>query len=390
MNCTTEEEKEILELNIKNAVKCELGLSLSKYLAAYTVDRLKILSMEHELPNRSKLKKAELVVALQSAILNEERLTQEMIVMSEEEFQFLLDVAHGHDFAGQAIHPGLYGYACRLGYLYLVLKDDVLHYEMPPEVKALVLDSQTHDFLKKMADYRLKWEYISGLSNFYGMVTYEEVARLYNEYNETDITPADLEDVFRAFSIRPQITQYYDGYLVNDFLLEEDEFELLSERVHELPLSYIPSEEEILAYADDMYYEWTPELDKLERYLAESFNDLSEDDIHQLVEDIQLSITMEDSFQDIFDLFEGYELKFSSFEQVEEIGQLITDVINNTRLWSNRGYTPKELNKLNGSPLQEPPEIEAPKQEPIRVQKIGRNDPCPCGSGKKYKKCCGK
>jgi preprotein translocase subunit SecA len=24
------------------------------------------------------------------------------------------------------------------------------------------------------------------------------------------------------------------------------------------------------------------------------------------------------------------------------------------------------------------------------VKKIGRNDPCPCGSGKKYKKCCGK
>jgi preprotein translocase subunit SecA len=22
--------------------------------------------------------------------------------------------------------------------------------------------------------------------------------------------------------------------------------------------------------------------------------------------------------------------------------------------------------------------------------KIGRNDPCPCGSGKKFKKCCGK
>ncbi len=22
--------------------------------------------------------------------------------------------------------------------------------------------------------------------------------------------------------------------------------------------------------------------------------------------------------------------------------------------------------------------------------KVGRNDPCPCGSGKKYKQCCGK
>ncbi len=29
-----------------------------------------------------------------------------------------------------------------------------------------------------------------------------------------------------------------------------------------------------------------------------------------------------------------------------------------------------------------------PKSVPIRVQKIGRNDPCPCGSGLKYKKCC--
>jgi len=31
------------------------------------------------------------------------------------------------------------------------------------------------------------------------------------------------------------------------------------------------------------------------------------------------------------------------------------------------------------------------KVEPRKVKKkIGRNDPCPCGSGKKYKKCCGK
>lgn len=30
-----------------------------------------------------------------------------------------------------------------------------------------------------------------------------------------------------------------------------------------------------------------------------------------------------------------------------------------------------------------------PKQPPVRVDKIGRNDPCHCGSGKKYKKCHG-
>ncbi|MBQ1834213.1 MAG: SEC-C domain-containing protein, partial [Oscillospiraceae bacterium] len=30
------------------------------------------------------------------------------------------------------------------------------------------------------------------------------------------------------------------------------------------------------------------------------------------------------------------------------------------------------------------------KKQPRKVQKIGRNDPCPCGSGKKYKHCCGR
>jgi uncharacterized protein YecA (UPF0149 family) len=27
--------------------------------------------------------------------------------------------------------------------------------------------------------------------------------------------------------------------------------------------------------------------------------------------------------------------------------------------------------------------------QPRRASKVGRNEPCPCGSGKKYKRCCG-
>lgn len=30
-----------------------------------------------------------------------------------------------------------------------------------------------------------------------------------------------------------------------------------------------------------------------------------------------------------------------------------------------------------------------PRSNPVTSEKIGRNEPCPCGSGKKYKKCCG-
>ena len=32
----------------------------------------------------------------------------------------------------------------------------------------------------------------------------------------------------------------------------------------------------------------------------------------------------------------------------------------------------------------------AVKSAPKKVSKVGRNEPCPCGSGKKYKQCCGK
>lgn len=34
-------------------------------------------------------------------------------------------------------------------------------------------------------------------------------------------------------------------------------------------------------------------------------------------------------------------------------------------------------------------DVSAHATEPWAFPQVGRNDPCPCGSGKKYKKCCG-
>jgi hypothetical protein len=49
------------------------------------------------------------------------------------------------------------------------------------------------------------------------------------------------------------------------------------------------------------------------------------------------------------------------------------------------GKTPAEM-RVNNPGLM-PAKVETFRREEPR---IGRNDPCPCGSGKKYKKCCGK
>ncbi|MCM8828881.1 MAG: SEC-C metal-binding domain-containing protein, partial [Candidatus Omnitrophica bacterium] len=74
------------------------------------------------------------------------------------------------------------------------------------------------------------------------------------------------------------------------------------------------------------------------------------------------------------------------------------------RVFVPASYSHQELNQFDVVRQQEPvavshataepsagaPSVPGVKQQPVRVgTKIGRNEPCPCGSGKKYKKCCG-
>jgi preprotein translocase subunit SecA len=63
--------------------------------------------------------------------------------------------------------------------------------------------------------------------------------------------------------------------------------------------------------------------------------------------------------------------------------------------WNPTSYTHAEADRWQDAADQREVAIESSKRgegpiEPIKAEKkVGRNDPCPCGSGKKYKKCCG-
>jgi preprotein translocase subunit SecA len=56
----------------------------------------------------------------------------------------------------------------------------------------------------------------------------------------------------------------------------------------------------------------------------------------------------------------------------------------------------KEAEELEAAQQQQPVFLShgdgggAKAQPAKRATKVGRNEPCPCGSGKKYKKCCGR
>jgi preprotein translocase subunit SecA len=50
----------------------------------------------------------------------------------------------------------------------------------------------------------------------------------------------------------------------------------------------------------------------------------------------------------------------------------------------------REEKATNDTQQQQAQQAQRPKPQPVRAEaKIGRNDPCPCGSGKKYKNCHG-
>ena len=54
------------------------------------------------------------------------------------------------------------------------------------------------------------------------------------------------------------------------------------------------------------------------------------------------------------------------------------------------GVKPRAASLGSGSGAVPASRPSSSKPQPVTVEKVGRNEPCPCGSGKKYKKCCGK
>ncbi|HDL08633.1 MAG TPA: preprotein translocase subunit SecA, partial [Desulfobacteraceae bacterium] len=83
---------------------------------------------------------------------------------------------------------------------------------------------------------------------------------------------------------------------------------------------------------------------------------------------------------------EGYEMFSSMISRIKEetIGRLFwIQLVEPEKLVELREPEEHKITLSHGADTQ--------KQEPIKRagKKIGRNDPCPCGSGKKYKKCCG-
>ena len=86
----------------------------------------------------------------------------------------------------------------------------------------------------------------------------------------------------------------------------------------------------------------------------------------------------------------GYGQRDPLNEYKNEAFGLFEELINNLKIDVSKIFSRMRLREKQNQTLNENSESEKINQSAIKTKKISRNAPCPCGSGKKYKHCCGK
>lgn len=217
------------------------------------------------------------------------------------------------------------------------------------------------------------------------------------------------------------------GLFVYIPILEDEEFDYLLRQQMDKEF-YIPSVQQIEEICRIEYEASSPAYKKLETFFQKKMHMPYENAVSWC---LQVWVNSHDgeSPAEMLNKLSDADIEFENDKQMEEFVRLLMEAHNNTRMKENRGHKPNELRLkrfAGGMPTIVPgsshaaamlreaaPELKAMgipidleggadtiattmypdgiDGKSIKVEKkIYPNDPCPCGSGKKYKKCCGR
>lgn len=190
------------------------------------------------------------------------------------------------------------------------------------------------------------------------------------------------------------------------YVVDDDYYEKMEQAQSGRPW-YVPDWEEFVQFTDDFYAPDTPQRQRLTRYLQNTQEALR-CPVTELVDDLYIGIRVNNSIQDNIYNAQRLGVCFQNQQEFREFLILLLKMAHHTRRYELRGHTPAELGlpvKTLEEALREAeydPDYEDPLVEwgdtlydrlnkPTTLSgKPARNAPCPCGSGRKYKNCCGK
>ena len=146
------------------------------------------------------------------------------------------------------------------------------------------------------------------------------------------------------------------------------------------------------------------ELSNLERYVLIQIYDSTWKDHLYAMDHLKESIFLRAFAEKDPKIEYKHEGKRMFAEMLESIEDKVSDTIFKVRLeagtqrrdvWNVSSTKHEEVNQFKMAERQRaaataPQGERKVKQIRLDTPKVGRNDPCPCGSGRKYKKCCGK
>jgi len=206
------------------------------------------------------------------------------------------------------------------------------------------------------------------------------------------ITKFEAEDIVELLEDGENITWIVDQLKEENAEINVD---VLSSLLDNIKAIVGPAEEEEPEDLDEEKFE--KDVPEVGEETIEGMPDLSQLDLSQLPEGMKLppGVGME-QIQKMMESPQGEFLTdFSVYCQEKGVApEALPDAESMKELnkeWMSTpreafdGKTPSEM--LAANPSLMPQKVETYHREEPRV---GRNDPCPCGSGKKYKKCCGR
>ena len=175
-----------------------------------------------------------------------------------------------------------------------------------------------------------------------------------------------------------------------------DAKKIIQEHEMRRSVDYYPfTKKQLLKAGDPDYVDRTPQMNSFISFLSEHY-ELKDQDINEIASQI-ISMINSDSKPTLIIQYLQSWMEFPSFEFAQMLTAKIMELYNDTRQWALKGHTPNELFQEEKKFLKPLPEVPFATVQPrakvidlVTSTKVGRNDPCPCGSGKKYKKCCGK
>lgn len=365
---------------IKKAAAMEPQHGFAAVWDLHKVTRIREFAKVLEVKYYGRLRKPELIAALMEKMTQPDILSQLLHMLNTEQWSFFQMVAEQSEFkTQQPVFSLTYMLSQEMGILQTFYHDGELIFLVPDEIKAAYKRLMANGLGERIELRNLVNDYASALVSLYGVVAQDEFIEIFNAQNKQQITQDALFPILCDHIMGEAGYCLWREYIVDDSF-EEDGFRsvpwLLKARAGKP--RYLPPRDELLRYADWGYNSMTPQMKTLGKKLMEYVHD-SEEVADMLLEAHEMCMAQA-RMQEYFDLLESHDVVFDNVDAAQELIQLIADVNNHTRLWENYGHTPYELSRVNRAALPE-------KQESL---KTGRNAPCPCGSGKKYKHCCGR